>query len=153
MIEVEFDFPPKAFATLLRAPTPITFPDDCPATILPTEPTSTYLLFLQGWGKPAPRLGLDLSGVQKTGKGPRWHYSEDSRSTMSVTRWPLKRQFCLKAVFLATPSSEAHCFMCTDYVSDWLALPPLPRQLLVLIPGQAISGPLVWKMWAKGQWN
>lgn len=91
--------------------TPGIFPEGCPATILPrrllphTSPSS------KAEESQSLDQGLDLSGVQRTGKWPGWHYSEDSTGTMSADSSPIKWQFCLKAVFLATPSS-AHCCIC-----------------------------------------
>lgn len=55
--KLNLDSQPKVFSTFLQAPKLVIFPEDCPATILTNEtPTCTYLFFLQGWGKPEPRL-------------------------------------------------------------------------------------------------
>lgn len=68
---------------------------------------------------------------------------------MSVHTWPIKWQFCQKAVFQATPSSEVHCFTCTDHASDWLESPfPSPNTMsgLLLLEDWlgSISGSHVW---------
>lgn len=85
-------------------------------------------LFSKAEEKLEPRLGTRSFGNAENRKGVWWHYFEDSRSAHS---WPIKWQFCQKAVFQATPSSEVHCFTCTDCASDWLGSPPPPPPLSV----------------------
>lgn len=112
-------------------------------------PTSHIPLFSKTEEKLEPRLGTRSFKNAENRKGVWCYYFEDSRSAMSVHTWPIKWQFCQKAVFQATPSSEVHCFTCTDHASDWLASPfPSPNTMsgLLLLEDWlgSISGSHVW---------